>query len=57
MKSGGRHITGEIRRRVYSRNIYKAPMDVDNRVGMDCGSEGLVVQGRAMGEIGTTVIE
>ena len=40
-KGGGeRGIMGKIRERIKLRNMYKGPMDMDNRAGMDCGSGG-----------------
>ena len=38
------------------KNKFKWPMDMDNRVGGDCGSVG-AGQGEKLGKIGTTVIE
>ena len=35
-----RGITGEIRGRFWSRNMYKGPMVMDNRVQTDWGSQG-----------------
>ena len=32
------------------KNTYNCPMNRDNRVGIDCGSEGWVGQESAMGE-------
>ena len=47
-------ITGEIRRRAESRNMYKGPMDKDNgrRGGLNVRSGGWARQGRVMGENG-----
>ena len=54
-----RGIIGERRGRVKSRNMYKGPMDKDNRVGIVFESRSLMGDGRAMGrgEMGTTVTE
>ena len=51
---------GEGRGKVKSRNLYKGPMDKDNRMGgrIECGRWGCVGQGRVMvGGMGTAVIE
>ena len=40
----------ERRGRVKSRNMYKGPMDIDNSVGIDCGSGGLAGVRKAKGE-------
>lgn len=37
-KGGGRGIRGKIKGRIKSGNTYKGPKDMDNRVGIDCGS-------------------
>ena len=37
-REGG--IMREKRERVKSGSVYKGPMDVDSRVGIDCGSRG-----------------
>ena len=50
----------ERRERVQLRDIYKGPMDMDKRVGIDCGSGGGGVDGTGEsneGKTGTTVIE
>ena len=39
------------KRREWSKNMYGRPMDVDNSVGIDCGSRGWDGQRRAKGEI------
>ena len=50
-----RRVTGERREKVKSRNMYKGPMDKDNRWGIECGrGQGGESTG---GEMGTNVIE
>ena len=55
----GRWVTGERKGSSWSRNLYAGPMDIDNRVGIDCGAGGGErLEGESNGgKIGTTVIE
>ena len=55
---GGRGIRVERRERDQSKNMHEWPMDMDNGVGIVCGS-GVGGRGRReqWGKIGTTIIE
>ena len=48
---------GGRRERDWTKNIYDWPTDMDNSVGIDCGSGGGMCRGGQRGKIGTTVIE
>ena len=48
----------ERRGRDQTKNVYELPMDMDNSVGVDCGSGGVGrVEKSKGGKIETTVIE
>ena len=49
-RGGGKGMTVERRGRDYLKNMYERPMDMDNSVGIDCGSGASDGRRRAKGK-------